>query len=194
MNANASSIIRSCMYVPFSSGTSFPSLTILSHEQLCKYPEKLPNNVSIIHGWLDQWKYNDYYQRNGIHLCTSECEGFRHYINEARASGAFVITTGAPPMDELITTRSGLLIKAASKSQFNHGFVYSTTESEIYSAVKAALALPPDERGRMIELSQSTFWKDRSRFFSRMENEFNQNLRLNSLRRSMWLKFLMGRN
>ena len=172
----------------------FPSLTILTHQPLSKYTEKLPNNVTIKHGWLNQQEYNNYYRQNGIHLCTSECEGFGHYINEARASGALIIATGAPPMDELITTRSGLLIKAASKVQFNQGIVYSITESEIYSAVRVALALTPEERGRMIELSQSMYWKDRSRFFSRMENEFHQNFRLNSLRRSTWLKLLMGKN
>lgn len=38
-----------------------------------------------------------------IHVCASEREGFGHYINEARAAGALVVSTDHPPMNELIT-------------------------------------------------------------------------------------------
>lgn len=38
-----------------------------------------------------------------IHICASEREGFGHYINEARAAGAFIISTDHPPMNEFVT-------------------------------------------------------------------------------------------
>jgi multisubunit Na+/H+ antiporter MnhB subunit len=41
----------------------------------------------------------------------SEREGFGHYINEARAVGAFVISTDHPPMNELVTPERGALVK-----------------------------------------------------------------------------------
>ena len=47
----------------------------------------------------------------GVHVCVSEREGFGHYINEARAVGAFVISTDHPPMNELITPERGALVK-----------------------------------------------------------------------------------
>lgn len=44
------------------------------------------------------------------HICPSIVEGFGHYINEARAHGAFIVTSNYPPMNELITKSSGVLI------------------------------------------------------------------------------------
>ena len=43
------------------------------------------------------------------HLCPSEYEGFGHYINEARSTGALIISTDAAPMNELV--KNGILIK-----------------------------------------------------------------------------------
>lgn len=45
-------------------------------------------------------------------LCPSLMEGYGHYINQARSSNAFVFTTDAAPMNELITRSSGALIQA----------------------------------------------------------------------------------
>jgi hypothetical protein len=36
----------------------------------------------------------------GVHLCLSSKEGFGHYLNSARASGALVVVTDHPPMNE----------------------------------------------------------------------------------------------
>jgi glycosyltransferase involved in cell wall biosynthesis len=46
----------------------------------------------------------------GIHLCPSVREGFGHYLNEARAVGALVVTVDHPPMNELVSRDSGLLV------------------------------------------------------------------------------------
>ncbi|KAE9041853.1 hypothetical protein PR003_g2382 [Phytophthora rubi] len=43
-------------------------------------------------------------------MCPSTSEGYGHYINQARASGAFVVTTDVSPMNELITNETGALI------------------------------------------------------------------------------------
>jgi hypothetical protein len=42
--------------------------------------------------------------------CCLALQGFGHYINEARASGAFIISTDHPPMNELVPAKIGLLI------------------------------------------------------------------------------------
>jgi glycosyltransferase involved in cell wall biosynthesis len=40
---------------------------------------------------------------NLVHICASEREGFGLYLDEARAVGAYIISTDHPPMNELVT-------------------------------------------------------------------------------------------
>jgi hypothetical protein len=47
---------------------------------------------------------------SGVHLCPSREEGFGHYINEARAMGALVMTTNWAPMNDMVQEHFGVLI------------------------------------------------------------------------------------
>lgn len=55
-------------------------------------------------------------QDAGIHLCPSIVEGYGHYINEARAVGAMIITANTPPMNELIDNSCGVVIDCSQKA------------------------------------------------------------------------------
>ena len=54
-----------------------------------------------------------------FHICTSENEGFGHYINEAKSAGCIVITLDNPPMNEIITNDFGFLIKNNMIKRYN---------------------------------------------------------------------------
>lgn len=68
----------------------------------------MPDNVTVHRGYIEQARYDDL-RKAPIHLCPSSYEGFGHYINEARAMGATIITTDAPPMNEIVDTSYGIL-------------------------------------------------------------------------------------
>lgn len=89
----------------------FPTLTVLHH------PENQSVNRISFDGVANVVRITDYVSdselveiMNGheVHVCPSEMEGFGHSLNEALACKALVVTTDAPPMNELVTPRSGI--------------------------------------------------------------------------------------
>ncbi|OQS07869.1 hypothetical protein THRCLA_00142 [Thraustotheca clavata] len=86
-------------------------------------------------------------------LCPSKMEGFGHYINQARASGAVVLTTDGTPMNELVDDNSGVLIHAYAMnpnpnqllSQYG-AMEWDVPSEDICAAVNKVLAMSPTER------------------------------------------------
>lgn len=54
------------------------------------------------------------------HICTSENEGFGHYINEAKSAGCIVITLDNSPMNDMITNDIGFLIRDNKVEKYNN--------------------------------------------------------------------------
>ncbi|EGZ06077.1 homebox domain-containing protein [Phytophthora sojae] len=70
-----------------------------------------PVNVHL--GMLERSNFTKLTAEAAFLMCPSRSEGYGHYINQARASGAVVVSTNAAPMNELITSRDmGVLVQA----------------------------------------------------------------------------------
>lgn len=78
--------------------SSLPPLHIVSQET---EPSGAPN-IILYNKKLEQDAYLQLMNESWIHVCPSIAEGFGHSINEAKSCGAVVITTDAPPMNELV--------------------------------------------------------------------------------------------
>lgn len=70
------------------------------------------SNIRILNERLSETELRELMNRCGVHLCPSLTEGFGHYIAEALSTGAFVVTTDAPPMNEMLNPEYGNLIEA----------------------------------------------------------------------------------
>jgi hypothetical protein len=103
-------------------------------------------NVHVKMGWLARDPYLALAAEHGIHLCTSEVEGFGHYINEARAMGALILVVDGAPMNELIDADSGILIRPASTTPMNRGIRHHVSAEDIADAVERVLTLNKDQR------------------------------------------------
>jgi hypothetical protein len=79
-----------------------------------------------------------------FHLCPSKAEGFGHYINEALSTGAVVITTDAPPMNELVTPDCGFIVKANICGKHHLSNEYCVDKNVFKSVVRQAINTPID--------------------------------------------------
>jgi hypothetical protein len=76
--------------------------------------------IKVTRGRLDALAFDQLVSDSAFFLCPSIMEGYGHYINQARASGAVIVTTDAHPMNELITSSDmGVLVPARPDTDSN---------------------------------------------------------------------------
>src|SRR6185437_13705745 len=83
----------------------FPKLTVVAwaRESLAvPVPLVAAPNVTILLQRLPSDELRKLQHRHVLHVCPSEAEGFGHALNEARACSSLLITTAAPPMNDLV--------------------------------------------------------------------------------------------
>ena len=114
---------------------------------------------------------------SGVHICTSGAEGFGHYINEARAVGALVVTTNHAPMNELVDSESGILVEPTlidRASILGLTKFAALTQSALEAAVEGILAMSPEQRRRLGVRSKERFHRETGAFAAAVANVFGQ--------------------
>lgn len=140
----------------------WPVLTVVSrHPYLLRHRSP---NIDIVTEYLDRSSLQRLMNRAGIHLCPSETEGFGHYISEALSTQAIVITTDAPPMNELVQEGFGFLAGFAGRSPAGYGERFQVDADSLEMAISRALALTPREKTRMGERARASFLANRLQF------------------------------
>ncbi len=147
----------------------FPPLTVVAHH-LDSTPYQGCGNLEIWTDYQSEAKILDLQNRCGLHLCLSEAEGFGHFINEAMSIGACVITTQAPPMNELVTPDRGYLIpldRAVPVPKYFHkAFIFSPQALE--QRIREILATPIADRQALGQAARA--------YYETSQQDFYQNL------------------
>lgn len=99
------------------------------------------------------------------HICTSEYEGFGHYINEARSVGAIIISTNAAPMNEIV--KNGFLCNVASKKIFMMGLLNKIDHKSFIEQINNAYICKDKEKRQ--QLTRIDYEQEREDFINRIK-------------------------
>ena len=119
------------------------------------------SRIDDIEGFLSSFQF---------HICPSKAEGFGHYINEALSTGAVVITTDAPPMNELVSKEFGFLVPAKLTGKHNLGNEYDVDINQLKKVIEMCNMLPEKQVNEMSEWARAKFLERDSQFRTNLNN------------------------
>lgn len=132
----------------------WPRLALFSHEATARVVAG--SNISAVTRFLEESELRRTQNACGIHLCPSEAEGFGHYIVEAMSTGALVVTTDAPPMNELVTTARGALAGYDRTALQGMGTNFYVDPGALEKTIEGILG--SDEQSRRLLGEQAKAW------------------------------------
>lgn len=111
--------------------------------------DRLPSNVHLVDRFLSEDERQHLQATHGIHVCPSESEGYGHTIAEGMALGAVVVTTDAPPMNELIERDRGFLVVASRQKPMGLDHCYSVAVRDLEAVMEELLTTSLEERAKL---------------------------------------------
>lgn len=152
----------------------WPRLTIVQHASHVHAPVHAANITHCLR-YLNDAELRELQNAHRFHLCPSETEGFGHYLVEAMSVGALVVTTDAPPMNELVTTDRGVLVPWSEQRGERLATLYRVGPDQLEPAIERMLGMSEVEREAIGQKARGWFEandRDFSRRIARVIAEF----------------------
>lgn len=146
--------------------SEWPVLTIIQHED--NAPESTPPNVNLIAKYLPYEELITIANQHGIHLCPSLSEGWGHYIVEAMSCKAVVLTTDAPPMNELINDDRGILCSYSSSEPRHLGTNFQVDINALQTQVERIITMTTDEKSTIGNNARNWYLKNQTLFSKKL--------------------------
>ena len=146
----------------------WPRLTLIQHPD--NAPDKVPTNVDLISRHLPDDELRELQNSHGIHLCPSISEGWGHYIAEAMSCRAVVVTTDAPPMNELVTAERGVIVPYNRSEPRHLGRNFFIDSAALEAAIDSLAAMPKEEAAPLGGNARSWFLENHARFTRTIAN------------------------
>ncbi|KAL3671906.1 hypothetical protein V7S43_002574 [Phytophthora oleae] len=155
------------------------------------------STVNLHFGMMDRLSFSKLTAEAAFLMCPSVSEGYGHYINQARAAGAVIVTTDAPPMNELISSsemgvlvptrieKDGRMMLGGNYSEKHglknvDGLLAAVTGDDICESVKMLISsTTTEQRAAMGAYARAQYHKD-TKFFAHAMNELRKFARRNS--------------
>lgn len=84
-----------------------------------------------------------------VHVIPSQAEGYGHVIGEAMACGAVVVTTDAPPMNELVAPDRGVLVRVARSEPMRRSRKHYVSVDDLEAKLNLVFAMAPERRAEL---------------------------------------------
>jgi hypothetical protein len=130
----------------------WPQLTVVT--QLRDLPSA--PNILVESGAVSDARVRELQNTRGIHVAPSEVEGFGHTLREAMSCGGVVVTTDAPPMNE-VAGSSAILVAYDATEPMSRGVRYRFSASSLAAAVGYLAQASPAELGERGAASRADF-------------------------------------
>ncbi len=121
----------------------WPTLNMVIDESL--QPSLTPHNVSYIRPITDDKEYISLVNSYLFHIYVTEAEGFGHSIVESMSTGAVVLVTNAPPMNEYANDKNAIMINAVYAGQMKLSPRFKSSDAQIESAITKTLKMDDAE-------------------------------------------------
>ncbi len=121
----------------------WPVLSVVQHESRAGQPTAA--NICYHCGYLDELKLKRLQNESLFHLCLSQTEGWGHYIVEAMSTGAIVLTTDAPPMNELVEPSRGVWIDSQPNGTQKLAETFAFDQRSLSCAIERLLTASDSE-------------------------------------------------
>lgn len=99
-----------------------------------------------------------------VHVIPSQAEGYGHVIGEAMSCGAVVVTTDAPPMNELVEADRGVLIRVERSEPMRRSMRNFVDVADLELKLNGVFAMPPEQRKALGRNARAWFEAQHRRF------------------------------
>ena len=151
----------------------FPPLTLINHS--ISSSESLPKNLHLVREFIPDDTLPSFQTQHGIHIYPSRCEGFGHRLMEGMSSQGVVVTTDAPPMNEIVTPDCGVLVPYEKTQPQNWGTQYHVTHDTLTAALETLWGTDIATR-RAWGKQARQYYEERDRAFRQRLPELLRNL------------------
>jgi glycosyltransferase involved in cell wall biosynthesis len=151
-----------------------PLMTILAGVETAldlSMPLRASDNLHVVVSKLEESGLRALQREAGIHVCPSVVEGFGHTLNEARAAAAVLITTDAPPMNEMVedgVTGALVPVRPESREPFHLATGFRVSHADLEASVRRVLAMSHEQRAQMGLRARERYEEQRTQFHAAM--------------------------
>jgi hypothetical protein len=128
----------------------------------------LAPNIRLMPNYLTDGDLHHLMNSHGINICISATEGYGHYISKALSAGAVVVTTNAPPMNELAFDSFAVLVDAEPSATMGLGSTFKVNDTDLEAKIGHLIELPPAIKVAMGHLARAHFVRNENVFQRRI--------------------------